>query len=202
MIKLLIFDLGKVIFNLSFERVFLSWSRSSGKPIEHIKQNFSFTGAYEKFETGEIAPALFRSQVSYFLDISINDELFDKGWCDLYLEVYPQVKRLLPMLKQQFRLVALTNTNVIHEPVWRSRYSEVLNHFEKIYSSHELGLRKPDPLIYSHVLSETGINPYEALFLDDNLGNVKSAEACGIKSILVNDPDQMIKDLNTIINQR
>jgi len=200
MIKLLIFDLGKVIFDLSFERVFQSWSHSSGVPVEHIKQNFSFSGIYEDFETGKASPAFFRSQISALLKISISDDLFDKGWCNLYLDAYPEAERLLPILKRHFRLIALTNTNIIHEPVWQHKYGGALKHFEKVYSSHEVGLRKPDPRIYNHVLNDTGVKPQEALFLDDNPDNVKGAEVCGIRSVLVDNPDQMIRDLSIIVN--
>ncbi len=41
-IKAIIFDLGKVVFDLSFERVLLSWSQSSGKSVEAIKNDFEF----------------------------------------------------------------------------------------------------------------------------------------------------------------
>lgn len=42
--KLIIFDLGKVVFDVSFERVFQYWAQKSGQNIRDIADKFVFLG--------------------------------------------------------------------------------------------------------------------------------------------------------------
>lgn len=98
-------------------------------------------------------------------------------------------------LKKHYRLVALTNTNIIHEKVWKPRFSEIMTSFEKVYSSPHMGCRKPDAEIYGMVLEDLGINASEALFMDDNKDNIDGARKVGIESVLVTLAEQMIRDV-------
>jgi putative hydrolase of the HAD superfamily len=52
--------------------------------------------------------------------------------------------------------------------------------FAACYVSGELGLLKPQPEIYQHVLDGLGISGAEAVFIDDREANVRGAEALGI----------------------
>ena len=52
--------------------------------------------------------------------------------------------------------------------------------FTACYVSGELGLLKPHPEIYRHVLDDLGITPAEAVFIDNRASNVAGAQALGI----------------------
>jgi len=52
--------------------------------------------------------------------------------------------------------------------------------FAACYVSGELGLIKPQPEIYRHVLDGLGISAAEAVFIDDREANVRGAQALGI----------------------
>ena len=52
--------------------------------------------------------------------------------------------------------------------------------FDACYVSGELGLLKPAPEIYRHVLDDLGITPAEAVFIDNRESNVAGARALGI----------------------
>ncbi len=52
--------------------------------------------------------------------------------------------------------------------------------FAACYVSGELGLLKPHPEIYRHVLDDLGITPAEAVFIDNRASNVAGAQALGI----------------------
>lgn len=195
MYKALVFDLGKVVFDLSFDRVFQSWATASGKPAETIKKRFRFDLLFRQSERNEISPEYFRKALLQKMDIRLTDAEFDAGWCDLYLDAYPGIDELLIRLKANYKLVALTNTNEIHEPVWRKRYAGTLTHFEKIFTSHEMGTRKPEALSYRLVLEYLECEPGEVLFLDDNEENTGGAEDLGIHTILVTSFEQMKNEL-------
>lgn len=48
-----------------------------------------------------------------------------------------------------------------------------------MFVSAELGLLKPDPEIYRHVVRELGIEPAEMVFIDNKKVNVEGAESIG-----------------------
>ena len=73
--------------------------------------------------------------------------------------------------------------------------------FDVVVDSSEVGMRKPNPAIYHHALEALGgIPPDEAVFLDDSPGNVEGARRAGLHAILVETPEQAIKDLTALLD--
>ena len=196
--KAVIFDLGKVVFDLSFDRIFHSWARASGRPYAEIKSRFQVDDTFDIFEKDGITPEEFRAQVSQRLGLALTDEAFDEGWCALYLDTYRGIDHVLAELRQKYQLVALTNTNAIHSNVWNIKYADTLRHFQRVFSSHELKERKPDAKAYQIVLDYLRVEPQQAVFLDDNTANVEAAEKLAMKAILVTSFEQMTAELQTL----
>ncbi len=63
--------------------------------------------------------------------------------------------------------------------------------FAGCYVSGELGLLKPEPEIYRHVLDDLRISPAEAVFTDNRAANVAGAEALGIAGHVFTAPDAL-----------
>lgn len=196
--KAIIFDLGKVVFDLSFDRVFQFWANASSGHYDEIKGKFRFDAIFDKFEKAEITPKEFRLEISKRLGFTLTDQAFDAGWCDLYLDTYRGIDNLLAKLKRQYRLVALTNTNSIHSTVWKIKYARTLRYFQKVFCSHELKERKPDAKAYQIVLDYLQVEPSQVVFLDDNLDNIKGADQLGIKTVLVTSYEQMAAELQAL----
>ncbi|KAK3594564.1 hypothetical protein CHS0354_013328 [Potamilus streckersoni] len=87
----------------------------------------------------------------------------------------------------------LTNNWLIGDRDTKSPFDVSL--FDVIIESCRVGLRKPDPGIYQLCLQKLGIQPEEAIFLDDLGMNLKSARTLGIRTIKVSSPDQAVHDL-------
>lgn len=196
----LIFDLGKVVFDLSFDKVFQFWASASGQTTETIKGRFRFDEFFDEFEKGEVSNTAFRVEISQRLRLELTDDVFDKGWCSLYLDAYAGVNKLLSSLKKQYKLVALTNTNSIHAQAWKIKYSESLSHFDKVFCSHELRTRKPEKRAYQSVLDYLQIKPQRTIFLDDSPANIAGAAQLGIQTILVESQQQMHTDLRKMLH--
>lgn len=189
--KALVFDLGKVVFDLSFDRVFQAWATASNAPYDALKSAFTFDALFDQFERNEIAPAAFRAAVCARLGMTLTDPQFDAGWSALYLDVYPGVATLLARLARRYRLVALINTNALHARVWPAKYAAALRPFERVFCSHELGARKPEARTYRPVLDYLQAAPHEVVFLDDSPDNVRGAESLGLTGIVVTSCAQM-----------
>jgi epoxide hydrolase-like predicted phosphatase len=63
--------------------------------------------------------------------------------------------------------------------------------FDAVIDSSAVGIRKPDPRIYHLALDALGgVAPGSAVLVDDAPGNIKAAEAIGIRGVLVG-PDRL-----------
>lgn len=194
----IIFDCGGVLFDFSPEKVFNHWALASGKDAHSLEHEFEFGNTYHEFERGEISASTFRDRIMDMLGIDLSDEEFDNGWNSLYGDLMPGIDALLQDLQRDYRLVALTNTNEIHARKWRIICAPLLKYFEKVFSSHEIHARKPEPKAYEIVLEYLGLDPDSVIFMDDNPEYVRAAEAMEIESIHVTSFEQMIRDLRNL----
>ena len=94
------------------------------------------------------------------------------------------------------RVAALTNN-------WRSEAEgearPLAKWFEVVVESSVVGLRKPAPRIYRLVCRELGVEPAEAVFLDDIGRNLKAARALGMATIKVEEPVAALRDLGKLL---
>jgi putative hydrolase of the HAD superfamily len=56
-------------------------------------------------------------------------------------------------------------------------------HFDHQFHSFEVGLAKPDPAYFAHIVETIGVEPAEAVFVDDVLANVRGAQAAGLSAV-------------------
>ena len=76
------------------------------------------------------------------------------------------------------RLALLSNAGPDYGSYFR--HGPLGDFFAACYVSGELGLLKPHPEIYQHVLEDLGIRAAEAVFIDNRQANVRGAQALGI----------------------
>jgi len=84
--------------------------------------------------------------------------------------------------KDELRLYALTNWSHETFPVALERF-QFLQWFDGIVVSGDEKTRKPFPEFYQRLLERYHINPATAIFIDDNVRNVKAAEEAGMNGI-------------------
>jgi putative hydrolase of the HAD superfamily len=115
--------------------------------------------------------------------------MIDKAWNALLGDLPIERWRILEKVSKQYRCFILSNTNAIHQPYYFGRIQEMYGTygyghlFEKLYFSHELGLRKPNANIYEYVINDAGIVPEETMFIDDFLENILTARKLGFQTV-------------------
>jgi len=72
--------------------------------------------------------------------------------------------------------------------------------FDGIFSSAELGVKKPNPEFFQKVLDRIGFEAETVLFFDDEQDNIDGAESLGIKSLLYTDFEKFERDIKKFIN--
>ena len=71
--------------------------------------------------------------------------------------------------------------------------------FDRVFNSYHLGKGKRDPSIFDDTLRELGVEPQQALFIDDNAGHVERAASRGLKTILFQDQQRLLADLEPLL---
>jgi 2-haloacid dehalogenase len=82
------------------------------------------------------------------------------------------------LAERQVPLFAITNFGAEFWDMFRPT-QPIFDQFEDIIVSGVEKLVKPDPAIYALALRRFGLQPSEAIFIDDNLDNVKAAQQNG-----------------------
>jgi putative hydrolase of the HAD superfamily len=70
-----------------------------------------------------------------------------------------------------------------------------IHRFDVLVWSCQLGVVKPDPAIYRHMLNELAVQPEETLFIDDRLPNIEAARALGMQAIEFSTIERLRADL-------
>ncbi len=75
----------------------------------------------------------------------------------------------------------------------------VIDVFETVVISAEVGVVKPSAGIYELALKQANVKADEAVFVDDMPVNIEACEKVGMKGIMFNDPQESLKRLNQLL---
>lgn len=199
-IKHLILDLGGVLFDLDYEAT----------RLEFIK--LGFDQQYSKLDQANIFDELEEGKVSaedfYHFLISNSSKTpkptkleLKLAWNKMLLSLKRDKLDLLIELKKKYSLFLFSNTNEIHiEAVWDSilkehKIPDLNNYFDKIYLSHEMGIRKPKEEGFNQIVKENNLNKQATLFIDDSPHHVKGAINSGINALWLDLEQHDLKSL-------
>ena len=189
-IKNIIFDFGGVICDIDIQKTIEKFNLFGSGKEEYNNSRESPSSAFEdlvaRYETGLVTSAEFRETIRIHYVSSPDDQAIDDAWNALLIGIPEKRMKLLEILKSQYRLFLLSNSNEIHFRCYLRDFREKYGYndfeeiFEKVYFSYRIHIRKPDPRIFKFVLSDRKLLPAETLFIDDMLPNVEAAISVGI----------------------
>jgi HAD superfamily hydrolase (TIGR01509 family) len=177
-VTLYIFDMGGVVSRNAdvFPDVFSYLDITEEEFLTFAGENL------EKLMNGKISTDEFWAQFSRRYGREVKEELFGKFF---HPNIDREVIALIRQLKARSRVVCGTNTLDPHYDYHLSRGHYVI--FDAVFASNKIGLSKPDPEFYRHILRNEGVNPENAFFVDDTKEHVLSAERIGINTTLFAD---------------
>ena len=100
---------------------------------------------------------------------------------------------------KRLKVVALTN-------IWAApagfdeRLNALQGEFDAFIESYRVGLRKPEVEIYHLACDAVGIEPSQAVFLDDIGTNLKVARRMGMTTIKVDAPEDALRELGSLLS--
>lgn len=187
----LLFDLGGVLIELDWDAMFARWSAASGVDAAQLRERFAFDAPYEMHERGEIDAARYFDALRERLGVAMSDAELEAGWGSIFPRAVPQTAAIVQALEGRVPLYLFSNTNASHQAVWSRDFAPALRPFRRLFTSCEIGKRKPDRAAFDHVARAIGVPPPRILFFDDTAGNVEGARAAGLQAVHVRSPEDV-----------
>ncbi len=176
---IVLFDLGGVLIELADIQ---SMGRFFGEePEEEVWRRWLACPWVRRFERGQCSPDAFARGMVESWSMRASPEAFLEAFIRWPRGLMPGARALAEAVRARVPIGCLSNTNALHADRHASEEG-VYGLFDHRFLSHELGLVKPDPEIFEHVLGVLGCRPERVLFLDDNAINVEGARAAGLRA--------------------
>jgi putative hydrolase of the HAD superfamily len=189
MIKAIVFDCFGVLVGKGFEHTYRTAGGDPGKDREFIE---SMLG---QANLGMISDEDFRSGMAGQVGISVDDWRQAVRQSDL-----PDMALLdhIKQLRGKYKTAVLSNANkgVVERKIGAERIEQC---FDEVIVSADVGLTKPDPEIYKLAAERLGVKPEEVVFIDDSPWLIAGARETGMKTVLYQNLDQTIKELDALL---
>ncbi len=195
-IKTIIFDLGGVLIDWNPKYVFNNTYFETEEKREYFFNHICTSDWNEEQDAGRSIVEATEELIQQFPDWEKAIRDFYGRWTDMLYGPIQETVNIFQQLKEsgKYKIYALTNWQVGLFDIALVRYN-FLHWFDGRVVSGEEKMRKPFPEFYNLLLNRYNVKVEEALFIDDNLRNVKAAEELGIKSIHFQSAEQMSEKL-------
>lgn len=198
-ISLIIFDLGRVIVDLSHREMAGGLAQASSNPaFQNPDRLLSAVFEAEEpltqaFDEGKFSPEEFFEKASNAFSLDLTFEDFVRRW-NRSFEENTEVTRLIDRLHPRYTLYLMSNTNPLHFTYLEKNIPALQKMSQKILS-YEIGIQKPSPAIYEKAIRLANRAPSQMLFIDDMEENVHQAVRMGFRGIHYRSPESLKKNL-------
>jgi HAD superfamily hydrolase (TIGR01509 family) len=182
-LRVLLFDVGGVLVQLSGVEVMLEWL-GGRMTADELLRSWLLSAAVRQFESGKIDADEFAAGVVAEFALPVEPRRFLESFIAWPTGLYPGTSEMLALIPRSYQRAVLSNSNALH---WPRVLDDMLlgAAFDRHFVSHLTGRIKPDPDAFEHVAQTLGCRPGEVLFLDDNALNIEAAQRFGMYAIQV-----------------
>ncbi|MFV8370330.1 HAD family hydrolase [Flavobacterium sp. LB2R40] len=180
MINAIIFDFGDIFINLDKQATVNAFEKLG---LKEWNEDLDLLNL--QFETGQISRENFLFGIQKYIPTASIKQIL-AAWNAILLDFPLYRLEFLQLLSGKYRLFLLSNTDAIHIETFEQKngisfYRDFYQCFEKVYFSFELGIRKPNPEIFNHLINNHDLSPKRTLFIDDKKENTDAALALGFE---------------------
>ncbi len=197
-IKAIIWDMGGVLLRTESLQPRLQLSEKLGVSYPFLDDLVFSSESSLKSESGEISGNSHWLTVTEKLGLALSraeelrEQWFSGDRVDRGLLAY------IKTLRSHYKTGMLSNAWEGTREVVEQRYG-LLDVFDRVLFSYEAGVRKPDRRIFELMLTSLGVQPGEAVFIDDFEKNILGAQKVGIHAVRFVNPTQILEDLTNIL---
>jgi len=175
-----------------FER-FVSMSKKSRQEIEYYYFN---SPTRHLFESGKLSPKHYYREFVRELEMDMDFNEFREAYCNIF-SLNKNVAETIRKLKKRFRLVMLSNTDILHFAYIKNKFA-IVNIFDDYVLSYKVGCRKPNPLIFLKAIKKAKAMPFNCAYFDDIPNFVYVARLMGISAFQFKGYEKLREDLKKI----
>jgi glucose-1-phosphatase len=184
LVRAVILDLGNVLVFHDNALLFCRLGLRAGLSGEEVARRLTGAG-WTAANRGLLDAEGIRRDVCGALGVDLPMAEFAALWSS-HFTVHDAVLPRVEGLVGRVTLVLLSNTNALHVAWLRPRLP-LLERFNHVLMSCEVGRVKPEPAFFQLALQRAGCAPHEAAFFDDLPEFVEAASALGLRGHLFTD---------------
>ena len=189
--RAVLFDLGGVVLDIDFGRALAAWAPHSRLSPEQLRATFAFDEPFQHHETGRLDDDSYFGHLRQALQLECALDAVRSGFNAILIGEIEETVEMLDALRGRVPCYAISNTNPSHVAHMESAFPGLLARFTHVFTSHEIGHRKPQPQAFEHVLRAIAAPAGEVLLFDDLQPNVDAARALGLQAVLVSSPNDV-----------
>jgi 2-haloacid dehalogenase len=194
-IKTVVFDVGGVLLDWNPRYLYRMMFGDDDEAMECFLADVCSTAWNLSLDAGRPFASGVAELCGRFPEQSALIAAYDSRWEDMVRGAFEDTVDLARTLKANgVPLYALTNFSSEKMALVRPRY-DFFTLFDGMVVSGEIGIVKPDPAIYRHLLERFDLLAEETLFIDDSTVNIAGAEAAGLNAIHYRSASRLRSDL-------
>jgi HAD superfamily hydrolase (TIGR01509 family) len=196
MIKLILFDLGGVLFTSGMNTFVDGVCRRYGIADKTLRELVDYGELGSLYREGKITRDEFWKRVISTLNLKETADELEREWIEGY-HLIEGTKNLIEKLSKSYKVMFLSDNVKEREIALEKKYG-FKSWFAGGIFSHEVGVRKPDPKVYKIALEKAEEDAEETVFIDDKESSLIPARKMGMTTILFESPEKLEKDLQTL----
>lgn len=206
-IKNIVFDLGGVLIDLSHDQAVRRFEEIGVVDAAQLLDPYEQKGIFLEVENGMITADEYCQKLREHTGKDLSYEEIKHAWLGFIVDV-PQYKLdHLLKLREHYNVYLLSNTNPIIQEGWArtDQFSAagrpIGDYFDKMYTSYEVGVTKPDRKIFDYMIADSGLIPSETLFVDDAKSNMEVGRSLGFQTYQPANGEDWREAVDKILNQ-
>ena len=106
--------------------------------------------------------------------------------CPRKTKLFPKTIEILNYLKSKYHLYIITNGFHKTQHI-KLEFSNLKPYFHQVFTSEQVGVKKPNPKIFEYALSKANANSEESVYVGDDLEvDILGCQKCGIDGVYFN----------------
>ena len=195
-VRALILDLGNVLIFHDNDQLDRELAAACGCEPARVRSIMRSVELQRRINLTDGPPTVVYEIVAPAIGFPGGIDQFAAIWNDIF-RPNEAIVPIIEALHGRVPMVVLSNTNPMHMAYIRP-HLPVLERFDAVLTSYELGLMKPDLPVYARAVATAGVSPAEAAFFDDLPGHVEGATRAGLRGFLFTDEKRFRADLTSL----
>lgn len=199
-IKAVVFDMDGVIFDSEklYRKHWMITGVEYGIPEDTMRELCNLIAGSTKERNEKLMKSRFGEDFDYMTFRGKTMSRMDQEILENGVELKPGVIELFDYLKDNGYLIGLATSTQRERAERNLTNAGILQYFDQIIYGGIVANGKPAPDIYLKACEDLGVEPSEAMGIEDSINGVKSSSAAGLYTVMVVDliePTEEIRPL-------